>query len=318
MTFRKIVHTCGTILVLFSIVFLISKISCNLQSIVHLTFGLREIIGLVTAVMVMSVNLVVFAYAWSLLLRGGKIFLPLRKAYIIIGCSQIAKYLPGNFFQYAGRVTLGQKAGIPAEAILLSTGVEVMLVAATAFMIAAAGLLFDRSTLLSIFDGYNVRLGLIVLLSAIIGLSVMAAVLPRFRVWLLSRLAYLHLGRVSASMLLYLVMFVIYGVIISELLRTFWIVETALQWYQFTWGFALAWVLGFIVPGAPAGIGIRETVLVGLYGAPLGEGVAVGLAAVLRIVTSLGELLTFGLAYWLSKKEKDETFDESSMRGRDT
>jgi len=30
-------------------------------------------------------------------------------------------------------------------------------------------------------------------------------------------------------------------------------------------GFALAWVLGFIVPGAPGGIGIREVILAGLH-----------------------------------------------------
>jgi len=62
----------------------------------------------------------------------------------------------------------------------------------------------------------------------------------------------------------------------------------------------LAWVLGFIIPGAPGGIGIREVILAGLYAQELGQGMAVGLSVVLRVITSLGDLATFTLAYWLS------------------
>jgi len=64
-------------------------------------------------------------------------------------------------------------------------------------------------------------------------------------------------------------------------------------------GFALAWVLGFIVPGAPGGIGIREVILAGLYAQELGQGIAIGLSVVLRVIPSLGVLVAFGLAYWV-------------------
>lgn len=81
------------------------------------------------------------------------------------------------------------------------------------------------------------------------------------------------------------------------LLTTLWGLDTNLQWYQLTWGFALAWVLGFIIPGAPGGIGIREVILASLYAQELGQGMAVGLSVVLRVITSLGDLATFALAY---------------------
>jgi len=65
-------------------------------------------------------------------------------------------------------------------------------------------------------------------------------------------------------------------------------------------GICLAWVLGFIVPGTPGGIGIREVILAELYAQELGQGIAIGLSIVLRVITSLGDLVTFGLAYWVS------------------
>jgi len=99
--------------------------------------------------------------------------------------------------------------------------------------------------------------------------------------------------------------FIFLGIVISLLLTTLWGINTGMHWYQFTWGFTLAWVLGFVTPGASGGIGIRELVFVGLYGKELGEGLAVGLAVVLRVITSIGDLLTFALAYWLGRQEND-------------
>jgi len=64
-------------------------------------------------------------------------------------------------------------------------------------------------------------------------------------------------------------------------------------------GLASAWVLGFIVPGSPGGIGIREVILAGLYAQELGQGIAIGLSVVLRMITSLGDLVAFGLVNWV-------------------
>ena len=65
--------------------------------------------------------------------------------------------------------------------------------------------------------------------------------------------------------------------------------------------FATAWVAGFVTPGAPAGIGIREVILVAALTPLYGNGTAIGIAAVLRLVTVLGDGMTFLVGIFLSK-----------------
>ena len=55
----------------------------------------------------------------------------------------------------------------------------------------------------------------------------------------------------------------------------------------------LAWMLGFVTPGAPAGLGVREAVLLGLLGPVLGEPAALLLSLQLRLATLGGDLLLF-------------------------
>jgi len=267
-------------------------------------------IALFLSVMIVVVNTSVSSYAWSVLLRGGNVGLAWRSAFVIIGKAQIGKYLPGNVFQYVGRVALGRKSGIPAEPVLLSIGAETLLVASTGAVIGAIGLSFDRTTLAWLSAsvmGLSERAVVPLAVGLICLVLVSAAFLhPAARSWILQRLGYMRPDRAGISVLLYMFEFVMFGFLITLLVKTLWGVNGGLEWYRFTWGFALAWVLGFIVPGAPGGIGIREAVFVVLYGHELGQGLAVGLAAVIRVMTSVGDLVTFGVAYWLGRKERCE------------
>ncbi len=80
------------------------------------------------------------------------------------------------------------------------------------------------------------------------------------------------------------------------------ILKIQAQWYfgvanvdllQLTCLFAVAWVAGYLTPGAPGGVGVREAMMVLLLPPVVGSGVAVGLAFTLRIATTLGDLVAF-------------------------
>jgi hypothetical protein len=57
--------------------------------------------------------------------------------------------------------------------------------------------------------------------------------------------------------------------------------------------FALSWVAGFVVPAAPAGLGVREAVLLALL--PLSSTRALPVVFGFRLATTLGDLLSLGL-----------------------
>jgi len=65
-----------------------------------------------------------------------------------------------------------------------------------------------------------------------------------------------------------------------------------------TAAFAIAWVVGFVTPGAPAGIGVREALLMLMLGPGMGTANASLFILALRIATTLGDILCFvaGLA----------------------
>jgi len=299
---KKALNIFGYFLVGLSIVFLFMQLFKHFREIPHFVWGYWAVLNIILAVVFSAITVAVNAYIWVILLRGGGVFLTLRNAFITLGQAQIGKYLPGNVFQYVGRFVLGRKQGLPREAIVLSMGVETLLVLVTALAIGVIGSFFEKAHLLlqiKELSSKSVTLTLLAVFSFVAVLIIVVIVIPEARDWIRLRLPYLHFGRVSISVFLYLAVFIMYGVFLSLLLRSLWDVDSALQWYQFTWGFALAWVVGFITPGAPGGIGVREAIFILLFSQDLGPGLAASLTVVLRVVTSLGDLVAFGFAYWL-------------------
>ena len=57
--------------------------------------------------------------------------------------------------------------------------------------------------------------------------------------------------------------------------------------------FSIAWVAGFIIPGAPGGIGVREAVIIFFITPIVGEAQSVVVAVALRFVTLLGDVWFF-------------------------
>lgn len=293
----------GKFITLLSIVFVIFKINQNLGKALYFDWSFSSAATLVLLVMTSLSNIGITAYAWKILLRGGGISIDFRTSYIILGKAQIAKYFPGNIFQYCGRIALGTKAGIPLDSILTTMGAEMTLIMGTSALIAISGLSFGYIKWVFPFETLH-SYPIIIIFILFILLLISIPALGRFtevRQWIRERLVYFHPRSAWASVVSCLSFFVLIGLLISLSLITLWGFDNGMRWHQFSCGFALAWILGFIVPGAPGGIGIREAIFVGLFGPELGDGTAIGLAILLRIVTSVGDLLAFGAACWLAR-----------------
>lgn len=67
------------------------------------------------------------------------------------------------------------------------------------------------------------------------------------------------------------------------------------NFFWLTAAYAFAWLLGFLVPFLPGGLGLREATLVALLAPGYGVGVATTLALALRFANTLGEFAAIGL-----------------------
>jgi hypothetical protein len=56
---------------------------------------------------------------------------------------------------------------------------------------------------------------------------------------------------------------------------------------------AAAWLAGFVTPGAPGGLGVREAILVMALEGTLGKGGALAAAALFRAATTLGDVALY-------------------------
>jgi glycosyltransferase 2 family protein len=236
------------------------------------------------------------AEAWRQLLGPGAFGARRRHYHALYGRTQIAKYLPGNCFHFVGRQLLGPRLGHGQGALALASLAETALLLAVAGLLALPLLgpeLADVSWPLPVWSALvaMAAVGLILVLVGPDGGSNRAAVastLVALRSWA---------PRLARAGLLHLAFFAVGGLIL-------WTVAAAarapgahgIDLVGAVPALALGWWAGLAVPGAAAGAGVREAVLVLALEQQLGAGAALLVALVLRVVTTMGDLLFFGLS----------------------
>jgi hypothetical protein len=264
------------------------------------------LVGLAVSIFVYTVLLVGVTTGFAHLVQAtGHMTAAAGEGLIVWGQANIAKYLPGNVLHFAGRQVLGARYGWPqagiATASLLEVGLFVLLPAALAALaLTATGA--DLGPL-----GRSGQLGLVVLAAAL-GLAcvLFAARLARWLPPPVGRLvARLELPRPAAILpaLLYFLLFFVgmsliawwlYGVVTGR--------AAPADLPLLAGAFLVSWLLGFIVPGAPGGIGVREGTFALFGGVLLGQEGLVVVALLLRLVTLMGEGLLFLLALHLARR----------------
>jgi glycosyltransferase 2 family protein len=214
----------------------------------------------------------------------------------VYGRTQIAKYLPGNFFHFVGRQVLGRRLGHPHGALALASLGE------TASLLVVTGAL----ALPVVWPRFEPMLGMqaIWLVLAAAGVAVVFVGLSgrHVRAWR-ARVALRGWGRIGAwaphvlrAGLLHAAFFVVAGLIL-------WGVAAAVRGpTEHAFGamtaiatMAMAWWVGFVAPGSSAGLGVREVVLVLALEPDLGSDGAMLIALAVRLITTCGDLLFFAL-----------------------
>ena len=244
--------------------------------------GPLALAGLSGSVLLHVLTLIAGGAAWKLLLDAGGAPARLRLALGIHLFSQPAKYLPGNVGQLVGRVALGKRHGIELSPLLRTLLLEAAGVIAAAAVCLLAALAVG---------GIEPPPGLppAWVLAALTGAGLVVAA------FVLARRSPRSGPPLAGALLLYLVIFGIYGLSAQLLLRTVLGHSAGIGLLTCAGAFAAGWIGGFFTPGAPAGLGVREAILVALLSPRLGPEVALGLAIAFRVVTTLGDGLGFAL-----------------------
>lgn len=204
--------------------------------------------------------------------------------------SQFAKYLPGNVFQYAARHALGRQLGIPHGHLAAAAVVEAaMLIGAASFLVLALG----KQVLSE--AGISPPLRSLALLIPLLAVLAAGTPRPRFLQWIPRYSA----GRTLLAFAGYTLFFAIFGCIFTALMG--WTSQAPPDPLRTLPASSLAWLVGFLVPGAPAGAGLREAALALADGGGSPSQTTLAAIMMFRIATMGGDFFAFALGWMVSR-----------------
>lgn len=292
---------------LISLGFFIYYAFTNFNTIPALKYNFQSVsIGFSTIFFILF-NIFLGGAIWQLLLRDHGINISTKSAQVIFSVSQFGKYLPGNVGQHVGRVIMAKENGIPLSITLNTIFVEILWntgiaggLSLLALVLLGAGKNLGHPTMPSPLSLATLVLLLLSTPWLIIGC------LNRFLPTLAKRFTggeKIISPRLKTALIvaaLFLLCFITMGLILKLQAQFFFGVAEG-NLFELACLFSLAWLAGYIAPGAPGGLGVREAMMALLLTPILGAGTAVGLGVTLRVTTTAGDALAFALGL-LGKK----------------
>lgn len=283
--FRKqLIYRIGNVLALAGIVFVGIKLFTYGENFNISLFDSKDLAVFLILLTVCGFSNVFLVFAWTNILShlgGPKHW---RPNFIIYGISQISKYIPGNIFHFVSRQALGVTAGIPGGTYFKATIFELILISSGGALLSTY-LLSLLSEILSVTK-----------ISVILILSLATSFL------LASRVRSLNVVYAFTSYLVYLMILSFVFVIVLTLSAeplSFQFKEVIIL----SSAYIFSWVIGFAMPGAPAGLGVREFVLLILLENLVPEDALLNAILLSRIFTVGGDFIFFIYALFLKYRK---------------
>jgi len=229
-----------------------------------------------------------------------------RKRVIPIFCgANLYKYLPGNFMHFVGRNRIAAETdGVSHGKVAAATIIDSASLCVAAVVIAAISVLDYFVAHLRQFEispFIFIGAGVIILLIALSGFffrSRFALIVGKIKIalkGLTPKIAAKMFVAACIRLLIlasaYLLILILFG---QEM--TLAIVPQVIGL------FALAWVIGFIMPGAPGGLGVREAIMITFLGDTLSQDIVLSATIIHRVVCIFGDLSAYAAALIYSKK----------------
>jgi uncharacterized membrane protein YbhN (UPF0104 family) len=274
----------GTFLVLLSFYYIGTQLWGYREALASWTPTTATILPVAFGIITYALANFLLAAAWIGLLRVcGETKVVWRNLCSIYGKSQIAKYIPGNIAHIAGRHTMGRVAGVSHSHLAVAALYEIIGLVSAALIITLMG---GRSVLdqFAAITWWIYGLPII-----IVGYLATPWLMKRFRPDTPSASPLLMLR----PLIYYVLFFLVSGIALAVIGVYSDSFTQDIDYLIILSAFAIAWSVGFLTPGAPSGIGIREAVLIILLSPSTGEANALMLALIFRLVTIGGDSLFY-------------------------
>jgi hypothetical protein len=293
---KKLLKLAGHLVVIAALVFVVKKMID--MDIKPRDLSSPRVMGaFALSLVIQAAQIIIACYPWLMFTRslsGRKI--PYSAAMPVYTQSNIYKYLPGNVFQYVGRNKLAADMEISHVDVACATILDVFF---CVFWTGVVSVILLGSKIAELLEKYGKNLlivgaaGVLFLIAAALVVKLrfsdkVKGYLSRYskafeksnRPQLLSGIFYYFAHNcVSAAMYLSCVALIVPQAETREL-------------FALTGAFLFAWIIGFVTPGAPGGIGIREGVMLFVCGDQYADRIVL-FVLVMRIASVFADVLAF-------------------------
>ncbi|MCR4795885.1 MAG: lysylphosphatidylglycerol synthase domain-containing protein [Ruminococcus sp.] len=267
---KKIIKIIGNIVMIAALAFVVKKL-LDMDISLSQFRDIKVISALVLCLLITAVIIIFSCYPWLVFTRslsGRKI--PFSTAMPVYTQSNLYKYLPGNVFQYVGRNQLAADMDISHVDVACATVLDVLFCVFWTAVISVVMLGGQIAELMAKYGRNLLIVGAVgILLVILLILAVRLKFRDKFKAYIsryskafakgnrpmLLRGAFYYLLQNSVSAAMY---FVCLSLIVPQ-------AKTG-ELIALTGAFMFAWIIGFVTPGAPGGIGIREGVMLFVCG----------------------------------------------------
>ena len=234
--------------------------------------------SLVGAVFFAFMSMSYLGWMWGRLLLRRGYTVPRAQLVSWYYTGQLGKYVPGGVWAVVGRAEMAVRGGVPRADAYSVTGLSMFTTYSAAALCAALG---------SLLSWERPIIGAALLLALVFGLSVYAIAPLRQRLMGLLRKVTSGTNELTTpkDMLALTIVQVPAWIMIS--------LSTTITAHAFGaevgvlhmfFVSSLSWLIGFLVIGAPGGLGVRESIFTGLLSASIGTSTALSLAVASRMI----------------------------------
>ncbi|MBN2444183.1 MAG: hypothetical protein JXJ04_22660 [Spirochaetales bacterium] len=305
---KIIINILGYILIVLSLIFIIYTLRKIDLRFLFTGAELPFLLSLIPLAVLYSGIFVVLAINFSVLMssinKEKKINPDIIPNYLK---SNIGKYLPTNLFHFAGRHMLINNLGYENKKILMGNIMEFIMLIFISLILLLAGLI---STLIRIPPGvikimYRNRILFSIIAFVFLAGGIILLIkftLKKIISFINSLLSGFKIKTLFLLLFSYSLFFIFTGTILYIILCHFSGRPFVLKDFFYTiFAFSICWQIGFISPGVPGGIGIREALLLMFFSGPYGDSIAFSSSIVLRLITISGDVIAFLYALLINK-----------------
>ena len=294
---KNTVRWIGRALMAVAIVFIIWKFSqqdldFSLINFAHITPGLIGLLLLYIA------TVFILAYGYFLILSGLANKAPARLNTIrLYSMTGLYRYIPGNVMHLIGRNVIPATEPVSYAEVNIASSLEIFALFIVALVLAVVSVFkyfinYIQSISLS---STQILLVVIIAIAIVIVLIIFRKKIRSLKDAFIEKVSRLSAVRISQYFVLVFLTLIINAITYLLLLYLLNAITPGSSAITILGLYILSWLIGFVTPGAPGGIGIRETMMVLLLDDAVSMDYLLLSAVLLRIISIVGDVAAFGL-----------------------